>query len=160
MRWAVHLGTSTDLPWHGTRQTKWPVSLVYIQWIYCTQYMWYILPYIHYRYHQSCTRYIQWRYATHMAQYTFRIFRVYSLYIQVRIQAISPSVTVTLWLPAWCAAPLDMLPLGHSNPDFFPKESTACRCGFPMETVSHVLHWCPSHKQELEPKERSLHSPT
>jgi hypothetical protein len=26
--------------------------------------------------------------------------------------------------------------------------------GFPMETVSHVLYWCLSHEQELEPKEQ------
>jgi hypothetical protein len=37
---------------------------------------------------------------------------------------------------------------------FFPKESTACRCGFPMETVSHVLYWCLSHEWELEPKKQ------
>jgi hypothetical protein len=37
---------------------------------------------------------------------------------------------------------------------FFPEESTACRCGFPMETVSHVLYWCPSHQQESDPKEQ------
>jgi hypothetical protein len=40
----------------------------------------------------------------------------------------------------------------HSR--FFPEESTACRCGFPMETVSHVLYQCPSHEWELEPKEQ------
>jgi hypothetical protein len=37
---------------------------------------------------------------------------------------------------------------------FFPKESMACRCGFPMETMSHVLYQCLSHEQELEPKEQ------
>jgi hypothetical protein len=37
---------------------------------------------------------------------------------------------------------------------FFPKESTACRCGFPMETVSHVLYRYPSHERESEPKEQ------
>jgi hypothetical protein len=37
---------------------------------------------------------------------------------------------------------------------FFPEESTACRCGFPMETVSHILYQCPSHEQESDPKER------
>jgi hypothetical protein len=37
---------------------------------------------------------------------------------------------------------------------FFPEESMACRCGFPMETVSHVLYQCLSHEQELEPKEQ------
>jgi hypothetical protein len=37
---------------------------------------------------------------------------------------------------------------------FFPEESTACRCSFPMETVSHVLYRCPSHKRESEPKEQ------
>jgi hypothetical protein len=40
----------------------------------------------------------------------------------------------------------------HSR--FFPEESMTCSCGFPMETVSHILYWCPSHKQELEPKEQ------
>jgi hypothetical protein len=30
----------------------------------------------------------------------------------------------------------------------------ACRCGFLMETVSHILYWCPSHEWELEPKEQ------
>jgi hypothetical protein len=44
----------------------------------------------------------------------------------------------------------------HSR--FFPEESTACRCGFPMETVSHVLYWCPSHERELEPKEQLHYS--
>jgi hypothetical protein len=37
---------------------------------------------------------------------------------------------------------------------FFPEESTACRCGFPMETVSHVLYRCPSHERELDLKEQ------
>jgi hypothetical protein len=37
---------------------------------------------------------------------------------------------------------------------FFPEESTACRCGFPMETVSHVLYQCLSHIQESGPKEQ------
>jgi hypothetical protein len=37
---------------------------------------------------------------------------------------------------------------------FFPEESMACRCGFPMETVSHVLYQCLSHEQELDPKEQ------
>jgi hypothetical protein len=45
-------------------------------------------------------------------------------------------------------------PIGVYRSRFFPEESTACRCGFPMETVSHVLYWCLSHKQELEPKEQ------
>jgi hypothetical protein len=36
---------------------------------------------------------------------------------------------------------------------FFPEESVACRCGFPMETVSHILYQCLSHEWELEPKE-------
>jgi hypothetical protein len=40
----------------------------------------------------------------------------------------------------------------HSR--FFPEESTACRCSFLMETVSHILYWCLSHEQELEPKEQ------
>jgi hypothetical protein len=41
---------------------------------------------------------------------------------------------------------------------FFPEESMACRCGFPMETVSHVLYRCPSHERELEPKEQLRYS--
>jgi hypothetical protein len=45
-------------------------------------------------------------------------------------------------------------PIGAYHSRFFPEESTACRCGFPMETVSHVLYWCPSHEQESEPKEQ------
>jgi hypothetical protein len=36
----------------------------------------------------------------------------------------------------------------------FPEESTACSCGFPMETVSNVLYWCTSHKRESDPKEQ------
>jgi hypothetical protein len=31
-------------------------------------------------------------------------------------------------------------PIGAYRSRFFPEESTACRCGFPMETVSHVLY--------------------
>jgi hypothetical protein len=31
-------------------------------------------------------------------------------------------------------------PIGAYCPRFFPEESTACRCGLPMETVSHVLY--------------------
>jgi hypothetical protein len=27
-----------------------------------------------------------------------------------------------------------------------------------METVSHILYWCPSHEQELEPKEQLHYS--
>jgi hypothetical protein len=45
-------------------------------------------------------------------------------------------------------------PIGAYRSRFFPEESTACSCGFPMETVSHVLYQCPSHKQELDPKEQ------
>jgi hypothetical protein len=41
---------------------------------------------------------------------------------------------------------------------FFPEESTACRCGFPMETVSHILYQCPSHEQESDPKEQLRYS--
>jgi hypothetical protein len=40
--------------------------------------------------------------------------------------------------------------------DLHPEESMACRCSFPMETVSHVLYQCPSHKRESEPK-KQLH---
>jgi hypothetical protein len=31
-------------------------------------------------------------------------------------------------------------PIGVYHSRFFPDKSTACRCGFPMETVSHVLY--------------------
>jgi hypothetical protein len=31
-------------------------------------------------------------------------------------------------------------PIGSFRSRFFPLESTACRCGLPMETVSHVLY--------------------
>jgi hypothetical protein len=31
-------------------------------------------------------------------------------------------------------------PIGTYHSRFFPEESMACRCGFPMETVSHVLY--------------------
>jgi hypothetical protein len=31
-------------------------------------------------------------------------------------------------------------PIGAYHPRFLPEESTACSCGFPMETVSHVLY--------------------
>ena len=34
-------------------------------------------------------------------------------------------------------------PIGAFRSRFFPNEPTACRCGFPMETVSHVLNMCP-----------------
>jgi hypothetical protein len=45
-------------------------------------------------------------------------------------------------------------PIGAYCSQFFPEESMTCSCGFPMETVSHVLYQCPSHKQELDPKEQ------
>jgi hypothetical protein len=45
-------------------------------------------------------------------------------------------------------------PIGAYHSRFFPEESTTCRCGFPMETVSHVLYWCPSHEWESDPKEQ------
>jgi hypothetical protein len=45
-------------------------------------------------------------------------------------------------------------PIGAYRSRFFPEESIACRCSFPMETVSHVLYWCPSHEWESEPKEQ------
>jgi hypothetical protein len=45
-------------------------------------------------------------------------------------------------------------PIGAYHSRFFPEESTACRCGFPMETVSHVLYRCPSHEWEWDPKEQ------
>jgi hypothetical protein len=37
---------------------------------------------------------------------------------------------------------------------FFPTDSTACRRGFPMENVSHILYWCLSHEWGSEPKEQ------
>jgi hypothetical protein len=43
-------------------------------------------------------------------------------------------------------------PIGAYRSRFFPEESMACRCGFPMETVSHILYRCPSHEWELDPK--------
>jgi hypothetical protein len=45
-------------------------------------------------------------------------------------------------------------PIGVYRSRFFPEESTACSCGFPMETESHVLYRCLSHKRESEPKEQ------
>jgi hypothetical protein len=45
-------------------------------------------------------------------------------------------------------------PIGTYRSRFFPEESTACRCSFPMETGSHILYWCPSHDRESDPKER------
>jgi hypothetical protein len=45
-------------------------------------------------------------------------------------------------------------PIGVFHSRFFPKEPTACRCSFPMETMSHVLYQCLSHEWELEPKEQ------
>jgi hypothetical protein len=49
-------------------------------------------------------------------------------------------------------------PTGDFCSRFFPEESTACRCGFPMETVSHDLYQCLSHEQELEPKDQLCYS--
>jgi hypothetical protein len=49
-------------------------------------------------------------------------------------------------------------PIGAYRSRFFPEESTACRCGFPMETVSHVLYRCPSHVRESDPKEQLHYS--
>jgi hypothetical protein len=45
-------------------------------------------------------------------------------------------------------------PIGAYCSRFFPEKSTACRCRFPMITVSHVLYQCPSHEWESEPKEQ------
>jgi hypothetical protein len=45
-------------------------------------------------------------------------------------------------------------PIGTFQSRFFPKESMACRCSFPMETMSHVLYQCLSHECKLEPKEQ------
>jgi hypothetical protein len=47
---------------------------------------------------------------------------------------------------------------GAYRSQFFPEESMACRCGFPMETVSHILYRCLSHERELEPKEQLRYS--
>jgi hypothetical protein len=44
--------------------------------------------------------------------------------------------------------------IGAYHSRFFPEESMACRCGFPMETVSHVLYQCSSHERESDPKEQ------
>jgi hypothetical protein len=49
-------------------------------------------------------------------------------------------------------------PIGAYHCRFFPAESTACRCGFPMETVSHVLYRCLSHERESDPKEQLRYS--
>jgi ribonuclease HI len=45
-------------------------------------------------------------------------------------------------------------PIGAFHSRFFPEESTACRCSFPMDTVSHILYRCLSHERELDPKEQ------
>jgi hypothetical protein len=45
-------------------------------------------------------------------------------------------------------------PIGAYRSRFFPGESMACRCGFPMETVSHVLYQCLSHEWGSDPKEQ------
>jgi hypothetical protein len=45
-------------------------------------------------------------------------------------------------------------PIGAYHSRFFPEESTACSCSFPMETVSHILYWCLSHTWESEPKKQ------
>jgi hypothetical protein len=45
-------------------------------------------------------------------------------------------------------------PIGSFRSRFFPLESTACRCGLPMETVSHVLYRCPLYEREEEPSEK------
>jgi hypothetical protein len=49
-------------------------------------------------------------------------------------------------------------PIGAYHSRFFPEDSTACRCGFPMETVSHILYQCPSHERESDPKEQLHYS--
>jgi hypothetical protein len=48
-------------------------------------------------------------------------------------------------------------PIVAHRSGFFPEESMACRCGFPMEIVSHVLYRCPSHERESDPKEQLRH---
>jgi hypothetical protein len=45
-------------------------------------------------------------------------------------------------------------PIGLFRSRFFPLESTACRCGLPIETVSHVLYQCPLHEWEEEHSEK------
>jgi hypothetical protein len=45
-------------------------------------------------------------------------------------------------------------PIGVYHSQFFPEESTTCSCGFPMETVSHILYQCLSHKRESDLKEQ------
>jgi hypothetical protein len=45
-------------------------------------------------------------------------------------------------------------PIGLFRSRFFPLESTACRCGLPMETVSHVLYRCPLYEREEVPSEK------
>jgi hypothetical protein len=45
-------------------------------------------------------------------------------------------------------------PIGSFRSRFFPLESTACRCGLPMETVSHVLYHCPLYEREEVPSEK------
>jgi hypothetical protein len=49
-------------------------------------------------------------------------------------------------------------PIGAYRSRFFPEESTACRCGLPMETVSHILCQCPSDERESDPKEQLHYS--
>jgi hypothetical protein len=61
----------------------------------------------------------------------------------------SHSLTACLVCCTTRHAPIRVL---HSR--FFPEESIACRCSFPMETVSHILYQCPSHEWESEPKEQ------
>jgi hypothetical protein len=45
-------------------------------------------------------------------------------------------------------------PIGLFRSRFFPLESTACRCGLPMETVPHVLYHCPLYEREEVPSEK------
>jgi hypothetical protein len=40
-------------------------------------------------------------------------------------------------------------PIGAYHSRFFPEESTACSCSFPMEAVSHVLYQCPAHNESV-----------
>jgi hypothetical protein len=49
-------------------------------------------------------------------------------------------------------------PIRAYHSQFFPEESMACRCSFPMETVVHVLYQCLFHEWELEPKEQLHYS--
>ena len=48
-------------------------------------------------------------------------------------------------------------PIGAFRSKFFPEEPTSCSCGYPMETVAHVLYRCPKYIRETEPSEKLLY---